>query len=296
MDQLSYGPFITREQAIEKGCNMFYTGMQCSRGHVDVRYTKSNNCAYCMKKRGYERRNDDTYEEFIERQKVVVDRPVYGPFISRELAMEKGYKQYYTGLPCSYGHVDTRFINKACRECCRIRSDKRYHDESTGRKANNRMHQRRKAKDPVWRTRRNQTQAKTRARFMKEHGYSKSTHYYRTDENYRLAAALRARMYETIVKIQDGKQVLSSFALIGCSIDDLKEHLENQFQSGMTWQNFGEWHIDHIRPCASFDLTDPKQQQECFHYTNLQPLWAAENISKNDKWDGAIQTKSKMTA
>jgi HNH endonuclease. len=54
----------------------------------------------------------------------------------------------------------------------------------------------------------------------------------------------------------------------------------------MSWDNYGRdgWHIDHIRPCASFDLTDPEQQRQCFHYTNLQPLWAADNIRKGAKW------------
>jgi hypothetical protein len=55
----------------------------------------------------------------------------------------------------------------------------------------------------------------------------------------------------------------------------------------MTWENHGRygWHIDHIRPCASFDLADPEQQRKCFHYTNLQPLWASENMRKGDKWE-----------
>ena len=52
----------------------------------------------------------------------------------------------------------------------------------------------------------------------------------------------------------------------------------------MSWDNYGKWHIDHVRPCSSFDLTDAKQQEECFHYTNLQPLWAAENLQKGSKW------------
>jgi hypothetical protein len=52
----------------------------------------------------------------------------------------------------------------------------------------------------------------------------------------------------------------------------------------MTWENYGPvWHVDHIRPCASFDLTDPAQQRECFHFSNLQPLFAAENLAKGDK-------------
>jgi hypothetical protein len=53
----------------------------------------------------------------------------------------------------------------------------------------------------------------------------------------------------------------------------------------MSWGNYGlhGWHVDHIIPCASFDLTDPEQQRQCFHYTNLQPLWAEDNLRKSDK-------------
>ena len=75
--------------------------------------------------------------------------------------------------------------------------------------------------------------------------------------------------------------------LTGADIDVVKAHLERQFVDGMTWENRGAWHVDHIRPCASFDLTDPEQQRQCFHYTNLQPLWAEDNLAKSDRWDAA---------
>jgi len=71
--------------------------------------------------------------------------------------------------------------------------------------------------------------------------------------------------------------------LVGCSIEELMKHIESQFTDGMSWENQGEWHIDHVRPCASFDLTDEQQQRECFHYTNLQPLWAEDNLRKRAK-------------
>lgn len=55
------------------------------------------------------------------------------------------------------------------------------------------------------------------------------------------------------------------------------------FTNGMTWDNYGQWHVDHIRPCALYDLTKEDQQMACFHYTNLQPLWAKDNMSKGVK-------------
>lgn len=69
--------------------------------------------------------------------------------------------------------------------------------------------------------------------------------------------------------------------LVGCSVDFLMGYLESKFSKGMSWRNWGKrgWHIDHIKPCISFDLTDPEQQMACFHYTNMQPLWATTQIA-----------------
>ena len=78
----------------------------------------------------------------------------------------------------------------------------------------------------------------------------------------------------------------SGFAVreLGCSIAELKEHLERQFADGMTWGNWGRdgWHIDHVRPLASFDLEDPEQVKAACHFTNLQPLWSKDNIRKGN--------------
>ena len=80
-----------------------------------------------------------------------------------------------------------------------------------------------------------------------------------------------------------GKKQSKTFELLGYSVEDLKKHLESQFKDGMSWSNHGKfgWHIDHILPCASFDLTNPEEQKKCFHYSNLQPLWWNENLAKS---------------
>jgi len=104
------------------------------------------------------------------------------------------------------------------------------------------------------------------------------------DNNYKLLTNLRARI-TSAVKLQSGNKAYRSIELLGCSIEEVRQHLEKQFQPGMTWDNYGlyGWHIDHIIPCDSFDLTKEEEQKKCFHYTNLQPLWAADNLSKGNK-------------
>jgi hypothetical protein len=67
------------------------------------------------------------------------------------------------------------------------------------------------------------------------------------------------------------------------NIEHIRAHLESKFQPGMTWANYGQWEIDHIKPLSRFDLTDPEQLKQACHYTNLQPLWAADNRKKNNK-------------
>jgi len=111
----------------------------------------------------------------------------------------------------------------------------------------------------------------------------------RIDINYRLRYNLRTRIWKVLKGITKSEVTMK---LVGCSIKFLRQYLESLFKSGMSWENYGtgrngkgmqQWHIDHIKPCASFDLSKPSEQRKCFHYTNLQPLWAKENLEKRDK-------------
>jgi hypothetical protein len=98
---------------------------------------------------------------------------------------------------------------------------------------------------------------------------------------------LRSRIWDALLY---NKKCAHTEELVGCSIPFLKAYFEKKFKPGMTWRNHGNhgWHIDHIRPCASFDLSKPEEQFKCFHYTNLQPLWKEENLKKHDKYDGPL--------
>ena len=108
---------------------------------------------------------------------------------------------------------------------------------------------------------------------------------YRTVPAFMIKARLRRRVRK-VLESQGAMKKGSTLGLIGCSSEHLKKHIESQFKEGMDWDNYGLWHIDHIRPCASFDLMREEEQRACFHWTNLQPLWAKDNQTKSDRWDG----------
>ena len=85
--------------------------------------------------------------------------------------------------------------------------------------------------------------------------------------------------------------------LVGCTIKELLNHIESQFDDKMSWDNYGRkgWHIDHIKPCAAFDLTKPEEQRKCFNYTNLQPLWWPDNFKKSSFYNGKLYRRTNET-
>ena len=103
---------------------------------------------------------------------------------------------------------------------------------------------------------------------------------YHSDITYKIKHNLKRRMNNAIKGCFKDRSVIK---LLGSDLETVKNHLESKFTEGMSWDNYGKWHIDHIIPCASFDLSDIEQQKVCFHYSNLQPLWAEDNLRKGDK-------------
>jgi len=124
---------------------------------------------------------------------------------------------------------------------------------------------------------RKEYQEQYRGNHIKERQLYNSIYWKRTPGN-KLRRALRSRMYAALKGLNKSAGTMK---LLGVSdIETVKLHLESQFKPGMTWENHGTWHIDHKVPIVSFDLTKPEEQQKAFHYTNLQPLWALENLTK----------------
>lgn len=105
------------------------------------------------------------------------------------------------------------------------------------------------------------------------------------DPMFRLRRALEARI-RIAVKKKYGKKARKTMSLVGCDIPFLRTYIESRFKEGMSWTNYGygadRWNIDHVIPCSRFDLSQSGEQQQCFHYSNLQPLWHVDNRNKSD--------------
>jgi hypothetical protein len=223
---------------------------------------------------------------------------VYGPFIGRAQAKAQGLKWYFTGTPCKHGHIsEKQTANGGCRTCGSLKNAakcKRWYErkgraqviETAKQWAQNNPDRRKeiankhasaRRADPVLNARHNQLRRDgNRNQMFRER--------FQNDRQFRTAITLRRRLAMAL-KAQSARKCGKTFEMLGMSVVEFMDHFATMFLPGMSWENHGEWHIDHIRPCASFDLTNPAQQRECFHYTNLQPLWASDNLAKGDTWE-----------
>ncbi len=136
--------------------------------------------------------------------------------------------------------------------------------------------------DPAWRAKKAawaKANRLKRGEEYKEYCRRYSNERYATNIEFRIACKLRSRLVKKL-RATGGKKFMSALDLTGCTTEFLRGYIEALFQPGMTWNNT---HIDHIKPLASFDLTDEDEQLRAFHYSNLQPLFAFDNMAKGAK-------------
>jgi len=185
--------------------------------------------------------------------------------MTRGEALANGLVHYFTANPCKHGHIAIRYAKTGqCSECLSQRGkrpDVKLQVAAKAKTEESRKHNRNRARDYY-----------RRKNPVKRIFHKNKTHA-------KIASNLRNRVNLALCGKNKSE---STMRLLGCTIPELFLHLESQFAEGMDWDNHGKhgWHIDHIRPCASFDLADSDQQRQCFHYSNLQPLWAGDNLSK----------------
>ena len=181
--------------------------------------------------------------------------------ITRKDALDQGLTHYFTGKPCKRGHVAAKYAKSAnCVECTLSIFNKRPYELTLEQRE--RYNQRTKE----WQRRRRlqmteqerKAEAQKRAPYMLEYVNTRRE----TDPTFKLRMNLRHRLWIALQASAAPKH--GGIDLIGCTVAQLRQHLEAQFTDGMSWENYGKhgWHVDHIRPCASFDLADPEQQRQ----------------------------------
>ena len=222
--------------------------------------------------------------------------------ISRQEAKEKGLIRYFTGIACRAGHLSERLTSDGhCITCRRINQQK---NRSTPEgKAKTKEISKKRWADPVKRAKLNATREKwakenperikelAKKSYYKHHQerlkkvYANKLERSRNDPLFRLRNNLARKIHHALTD-QSTRKDDFTLELVGCNIQELKKHIEDQFTEGMKWDNYTHegWHIDHIRPCSSFDFSNKKEVYLCFNWRNLQPLWSLENTAKGDKY------------
>lgn len=235
--------------------------------------------------------------------------------ISRQEAIANNLTRYFTGSPCPRGHIAERLVsNRSCTECARA------YGLSEEYKARNRL--RKKSEEQKQKDRENSSRyhKQNRERILEEMRVRNAEYYAthkkqilssvknyvsenkewrrayatnwnknkrETDPVFAMQCVMRkfvARVVERIKRKTTERERTKD--ILGYTAQEFMAHIEPMFKTGMTWSNHGEWHVDHIRPLASFDLFDPDQRMMANSLHNLQPLWAAKNLKKSDTWDG----------
>ena len=233
--------------------------------------------------------------------------------ITRTEAKAQGLKRYFTGKPCKHGHIDERLVcDGSCKTCANLKKQRkynanpqRYKDAQKARYNADPQHYRDNAKrwyqdnteraktrtreytarmislDPDFHKKNHAKRDKTKVR-QQQNAYRKER--MANDPAFKMACAMRSYVWKVLKTHSVAKkEKLNEY--LGCDLPTLVKHLEDQFADGMSWANYGQWHHDHIIPVNAFDLSKEADRAKCFHYTNLQPLWAADNLSKRASLD-----------
>lgn len=274
-----FGPFIDRKTALSQGLKQYFSGSACPKGHISPRITAGGSCTTCKKQIADKKRAEGYFREYAAKRretdpewkanKARDARNSYHRHKNDEGAKEKRrarYEQYKNSD--WYMEASKKAKKKFVDSGKKAEADKRYSQSEAGRSS------------------RDKARKQWKEKFEAEKGMPISTWKLKNDPQFKLHCRLNTRISDALKKegIVKAKKTVE---LIGAEISNFKDYLSANWEEGMNWENYGRngWHVDHIRPCASFDLTNEKQQLVCFNWRNLRPMWESENITKSDNYD-----------
>ena len=205
--------------------------------------------------------------------------------ISKSAAKSIGLKKYFTGKPCKYGHVDLRFTaSNKCLSCHELTLNRKPF-VSDSEKAEKRKELQKERGRRYYE--KNKQKVKDRSKVWKKSNPDKlkqSWSNWRKKDSSKAIMFMRSSLRRVLKTEKNGR----TEHVLGYSRYELRSHIERQFLKGMSWDNHGEWHIDHITPISVFleqGISDPRVIN-CL--TNLKPIWAKDNLSKNNKLEYLI--------
>lgn len=235
---------VTRTEAIKRGLKTYFTGSPCKRGHFAYRSVAGRTCLGCLDRDAARRRASEYRRQNPEAVKAQNGRR--DPQHLRQLA-----KSYY------WKNVDKQRAKSRQRRRRAYTQNREAEIERSARYRANNLD-------------------KVNARLR---DWSKNRR--KTDAQFRLSGVVRRWTGRAVSAVRSSNSRLSSSTLLGCSIAELKRHLERMFHADMSWENYGTlWHVDHIKPLCSFDLTQEEEIRAACHFINLRPLLIEDNLRK----------------
>jgi hypothetical protein len=280
---------ISRKDALNKSLSRYFTGKPCIKKHVVERYTSDGKCVSCVVltsqkswKRIKDKKNilDQTTNPKIKNilNEIKEAKLFNKPFdrltdkltklrdeqIKITAANWRKNNKEYVSKKNKIRHKENMLVEEYRKENV-ARAQKWYFENKEKKFA---YDKKRREENP-------QRMRDNRNKWKKKHWTIKSEYMIKEILSKRVRNALNAVYVKKVARTKN---------LVGCEISFLRQYIANKFKKGMSWDNYGEWEIDHIRPCSSYNLKDPEHQLECFNYSNLQPLWKKENRKKSDKY------------
>lgn len=270
------------------------------RKQIHKKYRLSEKGEESRKRQNERKRNDPEYKE-KNRQKSheYYHKNLAHPKKLKEIEIDENGNEVFECTTCRRklpiemfpkDNTNRLGIHFSCKDCYNAYRREKSHTEECREKNRKKMAKFRnseKGKEYFSEYRKSESFKQSSKKYREsEHGKETKRQYrkrlWNESPEYKLETALRNRVR---LAIKNGSKAASTIELVGCSVQDLKKHIESQFCEGMSWDNYNHktWHIDHIVPCSAFDLTNPIHQRVCFNWMNLQPLWSKLNIKKKDR-------------
>jgi len=270
---------ISRKQAKEKSLKRYFTGKLCKYGHIAERQTSNGRCLICAKE------NMKLWRSNNPEKTKEISRRAWAKRKKEKPEDIKKNKDRWNKENHEKVKAMRRKSYKKCGYEYQKKNKDRLNQKARKHYAENREEIQKTRKvyyqDNIEKIRK---QNNERSRKHPERARNYVRKRQKNDIQYVIAHRLRSRI-QTALRCQWSEKAVESVELLGCTIKEYIFYLEQKFTEGMSWGNRDQWHVDHIKPCVSFDLTDVDQQKECFHYSNTQPMWTIENLQKGGKYE-----------